>query len=642
MAIISISPSTIPGLIKSIGADRTAAIISSITPYTTCREISKPSTIVFDTLDYLQKNDKVVWTSIEPKLCTKTGSFNNIPGIMWKTSNNVSIGVLDKDYNRCTPAAQKRSFTPNTLKINGDDYHIHNQYSRLFSSSHSLAGFAIFIYKETGGKYFIYCPYGYSGNHELRECTSDSPKYVDDNYKKYEKNNEANVENLDAKNAGEETRSNENTNDDNTKNVESVDAETEVSRLTETCDELVDKLVDSLKKSKNLVLVGAPGMGKHHLALEIANSMKAEVMLVQFHPSYEYADFIEGIRPVQNVGFERKDGVFKQFCKCAINEMKSSDSSATVTVPATHAGIKTLGNYYDDLLCDIRKGKVTAIQTKQKEMNVMGGTSQGNIVLGTVGSDKTYTVSKNDIERLADTFPDPKSWEDKNIDKAITEALGGRHSSSIYGVIHKLYEMRDNDIHHDEGTFVETTKCKPYILIIEDMNRGDASKIFGELHVIDPNNRGEKKVLVQTKYQNLVSVGDVFYKGFYVPENVYIIATMNEIDIPAVKMDFAVRNLFAWKDIVPDDVSKELGELGENAEEAEKRMTNLNKRIADTEDLGPAYVVGPSYFLNLTDGDFEQLWNDVIKPLLDKYLKGFRQSDAILEELKNAYNDYNL
>lgn len=514
-----ISTSTI---LKSIGADRTAALISSITPYKTCRVIPKPSSIVFDTLDFLQKNDKKVWKLIEPKLCTRTGSFNKIPKIMWKTSNNVSIGVLDKDYNRCTPEARKRCFAPNTLIINGHDYHIYNQYSCLFSKSHSIAGFAIFIYEVTGGEYFIYCPYGNSGNHELRKCDTDSPKCIEDNYTKYEKYKVANVENQEAKNAGEETRSNENSNDDNTKNIESVDAETEVSRQTETCDELVDKLVDSLKKSKNLVLVGAPGMGKHHLALEIANSMKAKVMLVQFHPSYEYADFIEGIRPVQNAGFERKDGVFKQFCKCAINEMKSSDSSA------------------------------------------------------------------------------------------------------------------------DEGIFVETTKCKPYILIIEDINRGDASKIFGELHVIDPKNRGKKKVHVQTKYQNLVSEGDVFDKGFYVPENVYIIATMNEIDVPAVKMDFAVRNLFAWKDIVPDDVSKELDELGANAKEAEKRMTNLNKCIADTEDLGPAYMVGPSYFLNLTDGDFEQLWNGVIKPLLDKYLKGFRQSDAILEELKNAYNDYNL
>ena len=645
MAIISISPSTIPGLIKSIGADRTAAIISSITPYTTCREISKPSTIVFDTLDYLQKNDKAVWTSIEPKLCTRTGQFDNIPDIMGKTVNNVSIGVLDdKDHiGKCTSEAQRRCFNPNTLNINGNDYHIYNQYSCLFSSSHSIAGFAIFIYEVTGGKYFIYCPYEKSGNHELRECTSDSPKYVDNNYVKYEKYKGGYEETQETKNTVEEAHSDENTNDINTKNVESVDAETEVSRQTEICDELVDRLVDSLKKSKNLVLVGAPGMGKHYLALEIANSMKGEVMLVQFHPSYDYADFIEGIRPVQNAGFERKDGVFKQFCKCAINEMKSSDQSATVIIPATHAGIKTLGDYYDDLLWNIRKGKVTTIQTKQKEMNVMGSTSQGNIVLGTVGSDKTYTVSKNDIERLADEFPDNKSWEDKNIDKAITEALGGRHSSSIYGVIHKLYEMRDNDIHQDEGIFVETTKCKPYILIIEDINRGDASKIFGELHVIDPKNRGEKKVLVQTKYQNLVSEGDVFDKGFYVPENVYIIATMNEIDVPAAKMDFAVRNLFAWKDIMPDDVTNVLNKLGENAEEAKKRMTNLNKCIADSEDLGPAYVVGPFYFLNLTTaGGFEQLWNDVIEPLLNKYLRGFRQSDAILEELKNAYNDYNL
>lgn len=506
MAIISISPSTIPGLIKSIGADRTAALISSITPYTTCRVIPGPSSIVFDTLDYLQ--NKKVWKSIEPKLCTKKGPFNNIPDIMWKTSNNVSIGVLDKDYNRCTPKAQKSCFAPNTLKIKGGDYHIYNQYSCLFSKSHSIARFAIFIYEVTGGEYFIYCPYGNSGNHELRKCDTDSPKFIEDNYMKYEKYKVANVENQEAKNAGEEIRSNENTNVDNTKNVESVDAETGVSRQTETCNELVDKLVDSLKKSKNLVLVGAPGMGKHHLALEIAKSMQAEVMLVQFHPSYEYADFIEGIRPVQNAGFERKDGVFKQFCKRAI---------------------------------------------------------------------------------------------------------------------------------------VETTKCKPYILIIEDMNRGDASKIFGELHVIDPKNRGEKKVLVQTKYQNLVSEGDVFDKGFYVPENVYIIATMNEIDVPAAKMDFAVRNLFAWKDIMPDDVTNVLNKLGENAEEAKKRMTNLNKCIADSEDLGPAYVVGPFYFLNLTTaGGFEQLWNDVIKPLLDKYLKGSRQSDAILEELKNAYNDYNL
>ena len=218
MASISISPSTIQRLSKSIEADRTAAIISSITPYTTCRVILKISSIVFDTLDYLQKNDNKLWKLIEPKLCTKPGPFNNIPDIMWKTSDNVSIGVLDIDYKRCTPEAQKSCFAPNTLKINGDDYHIYNQYSCLFTTeSHSIAKFAIFIYEVTDGKYFIYCPYGKSGKHELRECTSDSPKYVDDNYKKFDNYKGAHGETPDAKNAGEETRSNENSNDDNTK-----------------------------------------------------------------------------------------------------------------------------------------------------------------------------------------------------------------------------------------------------------------------------------------------------------------------------------------------------------------------------------------------------------------------------------------
>lgn len=505
-----ISISTIQGWIKSIGADRTAAIISSITPFQPVKPrlvIRQTSKIVYETLDFLQKNDPTVWNKIKSKLCVPPpGQFNNIPNIMWKTTNDVSIGVLQSDFSRCTPQAQERCFNPNTLTINGNTYYIYNQYSSLFAA-HSIAGFAIFIYEATDGKYFIYCPYKKSGNYELRECTSDHPKYDDANYEKYERYKGVNKETSETKNAAEETHSNENANDDNTKNVESGDAETEVSRETEMCNELVGKLVDSLKKSKNLVLVGAPGMGKYHLALKIAKSMDAEVMLGQFHPSYDYADFIEGIRPVKGTGFEREDGVFKQFCKRARN----------------------------------------------------------------------------------------------------------------------------------------TTECKQYILIIEDINRGDASKILGELHVFDPKNRGEKEVLVQTKYQNLVSEGDVFYKGFYVPENVYIIATMNEIDVPAVKMDFAVRNLFAWKDIMPDDVTNVLNKLGENAEEAKKRMTNLNKCIADSEDLGPAYVVGPFYFLNLTTaGGFEQLWNDVIEPLLNKYLRGFRQSDAILEELKNAYDDYNL
>lgn len=79
-----------------------------------------------------------------------------------------------------------------------------------------------------------------------------------------------------------------------------------------------DKYINILKANHNLILTGAPGTGKTYLAKKIAEEMKTEYKLVQFHPSYDYTDFVEGLRPIEkdgNIGFERKDGVFKEFCK---------------------------------------------------------------------------------------------------------------------------------------------------------------------------------------------------------------------------------------------------------------------------------------------------------------------------------------
>ena len=268
------------------------------------------------------------------------------------------------------------------------------------------------------------------------------------------------------------------------------------------------KYIDLLKETHNLVLTGAPGTGKTYMAQEIAKEMGAVTKFVQFHPSYDYTDFVEGLRPVEKddgqMGFERKDGVFKEFCREAI---------------------------------------------------------------------------KNLVE------------------------------------------------------------LKPFVFIIDEINRGEASKIFGELfYAIDPGYRGKKDCMVQTQYQNLVPETDVFVKGFYVPENVYILATMNDIDRSVESMDFAMRRRFTWKEVTPADTESMLDTLP-CVKEAKAAMNRLNQVIAETDGLGAAYQVGPSYFLKLGEngGNFERLWEMNIEPLLKEYLRGFRKTAEILDKLKTAY-----
>ncbi|TDE69355.1 endonuclease, partial [Streptococcus vicugnae] len=148
---------------------------------------------------------------------------------------------------------------------------------------------------------------------------------------------------------------------------------------------------------------------------------------------------------------------------------------------------------------------------------------------------------------------------------------------------------------------------------------------------------------VTTQFSNLYDGTDGKNLGdkFYIPENVYIIGTMNDIDRSVDTFDFAMRRRFRFIEIKAKQRLSMLEELDEEKrEEAEFRLLNLNRSISATEGLSESYRVGPSYFLKLKDLDYnyDALWSDYIKPLLIEYLRGSYDFQEILGNLDDAYN----
>ena len=197
--------------------------------------------------------------------------------------------------------------------------------------------------------------------------------------------------------------------------------------------------------------------------------------------------------------------------------------------------------------------------------------------------------------------------------------------------------MIKNESIQDEIIEIDN-ELKNFVFIIDEINRGEISKVFGELFFsIDPGYRGERGS-VSTQYANLHETDD----KFYIPENVYIIGTMNDIDRSVDTFDFAMRRRFRFVEVTAESQLYILDqELGEDAEEAKTRLRNLNTAIENVQELNSHYHIGPSYFCNLKEldyDDYEILWSDYIKPLLEDYLRGSYEESETLATLKKAFD----
>lgn len=391
--------------------------------------------------------------------------------------------------------------------------------------------------------------------------------------------------------------------------------------------------IDLLAEAHNLVLTGAPGTGKTYMAQAIAEEMGAVTKFVQFHPSYDYTDFVEGLRPIEKgdgqLGFERKDGVFKEFCRDAIKNLIDSKKSIE-SLTKEISWQEKLERFVED---SIEEGtKLKTVNGSEFEISEMKGHT---IVIHNEQNEKTTQVAVNADEILELLTNEVPLNIVRDIRNYFNRKFGTQPDSYAFVITKAIRAMKQ------KTPLVEATKIdkKPFVFIIDEINRGEVSKIFGELfYAIDPGYRGKKDYLVQTQYQNLVPETDLFAKGFYVPENVYILATMNDIDRSVESMDFAMRRRFTWKEVTPTDTEAMLDTLS-CANEAKATMNRLNNVIAETEGLGASYMIGPSYFLKLGEngGDFLKLWKMNIEPLLKEYLRGFRKADEIIDRFSKAF-----
>ncbi|EDP3128622.1 AAA domain-containing protein [Campylobacter jejuni] len=397
-------------------------------------------------------------------------------------------------------------------------------------------------------------------------------------------------------------------------------------------------LIENQNIPLNQILYGPPGTGKtYHTidkALEILGEnlenrdekkakfdeyvKNGQIVFTTFHQSYGYEEFVEGIKPridskenSKEVEYEIKDGIFKELCKKALDNYKVSLLTQEEFVKSEDLENKI--EIFLDELVDQQKfiEKIQSGGFKLEEYNekyrIITDDTNANLYLN-------LEIFKTLLEN-----------KDKIINgRSIKQILNNKHRRQIdsyYFQLVKLFKEREQDYKVDNNPS-EKPELKPYIIIIDEINRGNVSKIFGELiTLIEASKRiGEKEELkVTLPYSG---------KEFGVPKNVYIIGTMNTADRSITSLDTALRRRFEFIEMMPDVSKLSMDCEGINLQELLKAINTRIEYLLDREK-----TIGHAFFVSVENlEDLKKVFQNKIIPLLQEY---FYNDYALINEVLN-------
>ena len=381
-----------------------------------------------------------------------------------------------------------------------------------------------------------------------------------------------------------------------------------------------------LIESKNLIFRGAPGTGKSYLAKEIAadiisngyfddytlltDEQKKQVEFVQFHPSYDYSDFVEGLRPKINddgtMGFELQDGIFKKFVARARKNFEDSQKSRETVEKEV-----TVQESMTEFFSGVEFGVDTFKTINGNEFTITG-VDDGHIHISIPGnaSVNRLTLNLDEVRKMLESGQKFEKIKD------ITSFFGKTFATQGYSydfAIYKAIKVKKSTISKAKA---KQEELKKYIFIIDEINRGNLSKIFGELFMlIESDKRGQQMRLLYSD------------ELFSVPENVYIIGMMNTADRSLAMLDYALRRRFAFVTINPAFDSDGFIKYQKSLANAKFNrlidcVKELNAAIANDDALGEGFCIGHSYFCNIqpdSQPDLSFIVEYEILPLISEY-----------------------